>query len=118
MVKLLFENASAAVKVNGAPMILFDIQREVRQGYPLVLNLFLMVVKVLNLMVTMGVANGTVKEITLPIEGQQQVITQYIDNTLLTLLEEEVPFRNLIQTLDAFCCGSELILNYNKSKAY
>ena len=70
MVKLLFENASTAVKVNGAPMILFDIQREVKQGYPLVSNLFLMVVKVFNLMVIVGVANGTMKEITLPIEGQ------------------------------------------------
>jgi hypothetical protein len=46
------------------------------------------------------------------------VLAQYADDTSLTLLGEERPTRAAVRTLEAFCLGSGLILNWNKSGGY
>jgi hypothetical protein len=118
MVKLLFYEASAFVKVNTSQSAAFQIERGVRQGCPLAPYLFLVVAEVLNSMVKLGVAEGRLKGITLPMEGRQQVLAQYADDTSLTLLGEEGPTREAIATLQTFCEGCGLILNWDKSCAY
>jgi len=54
MTQFLFHGAKASVKVNGTQSTVFDIQKGVRQGYPLPPYIFLIVVEVLNGMVKNG----------------------------------------------------------------
>lgn len=58
------------------------------------------------------------KGISLPVENRQQVLAQYVDNTLFTLLGEEESVRNLIYFLETFCGASGLVLNWQKSYGY
>jgi hypothetical protein len=74
MLKILFQDAEACVKVNGSVSDSFRIERGVRQGYPIAPYLFLIAVEVLNRMVTAKVGTGRVKSILLPVEGRQLFI--------------------------------------------
>jgi len=56
MIKLLFQNAQASIKVNGDHSPTFSIQRGVQENCPLAPYLFLIMVEVLNSMVKLGVA--------------------------------------------------------------
>jgi hypothetical protein len=69
-------------------------------------------------MVVSDVSVGRIRGIQLPLEGSQQVIAQYVDDTSFMLFGEERPVRNLIYTLDSFCLASGLVLNWLKSCGY
>jgi len=69
-------------------------------------------------MVKLGVVEGHIKGIKLPLEDRQQVLAQFADDTSFTLLGEERPVKYLINTLDTFCEGSGLVLNWDKSCGY
>ena len=118
MISLLFQDAAAAVKVNGVPSPQFEIQRGVRQGCPLTPYLFIIVSEVLNLMVTKEAAAGRIEGIQLPVQNHQQILAQYADDTSFTLLGVEDKVKNLIHTLDTFCLATGLILNWTKSNGY
>lgn len=114
VVELLFQDAQAVVKVNGAHSPSFQIHRRVCQGCPLAPYLFL----VLNSMVKHGMWEGIIKGITLPIKNKQQVMAQFADDTSMTLRREELLVRGAIYTLDIFCLGSGLVMNWDKSCGY
>jgi hypothetical protein len=116
--KLLFQDATACVKVNGAHTATFPIERDVRQGCPLAPYLFLIVAEVMNAMVKSEVASGLIRGITLPDGTRQQVIAQYADDTSLTLRGEEEPVRMAIFTLEVLCASSGLTINWSKSCGY
>ena len=65
VVKILFSDAVACVKVNGSLLELFKIgrRRGVRQGCPVAPYLFLITTKVLNIMVALEMEEGRVKGI-------------------------------------------------------
>lgn len=81
MTQLLFYGATANVKVNGSQSPEFGIHWGVRQGCPLAPYLFLIVVEVENTMVKKGVEMEVVKGVSLPVQGKEQVIAQFVDNT-------------------------------------
>lgn len=85
MTRLLFHDAAATVKVNGSLSEEFAIERGVWQGCPLAPYLFLIVAEVLNVMVKAGTSLRVLKGILLPVDGRQQIISQYADNTSFTL---------------------------------
>ena len=118
MVSLLFEDASACIKVNGEPSLYFPIQRGVRQGCPLAPYLFLIVAEVLNVMVSQEMRAGRVQGISLPFEGHQQIIAQYADDTSFTLFGDEEKVTCLIYLLQMFCLATGLVLNWMKSSGY
>jgi hypothetical protein len=64
------------------------------------------------------VRSGRIQGIKLPVEDRQQVIEQYADNTSLTLLGVETSVRACIDTLQIFCMGCGLVLNWGKSCGY
>jgi hypothetical protein len=70
MVKMLFHEAAASIKVNNSHSTVFQIKRGVRQGCPLAPYLFLIVDEVLNSMVKDEMAEGWIRGITLPVEGR------------------------------------------------
>jgi hypothetical protein len=115
--KLLFSDAPASVKLNGASSPAFAIERGVRQGCPLAPYLFLIVAEVLNAMVKQRMVMGEVKGIKLP-SGKEQVTAQYVNDTSFTLSGEEAPVRSLMQILNTFCLASGLVINWQKSSAY
>jgi hypothetical protein len=65
MVKLLFEDASAGISVNGGQSKQFRIMRGVRQGCLLAPYLFLLMQEVLNLLAKKAEAEGKMKGIRL-----------------------------------------------------
>jgi hypothetical protein len=87
----------------------------VRQGCPLTPHLFL---EVMNAMLKKEAAAGNVKGVKLPIGNRQQVVTQYADDTSLTLLGKEGSVQGTIHTLETFCAGFGLVLNCLKSCGY
>ena len=115
--KLLFQDATASVKINGSPSPAFAIERGVQQGCPLAPYLFFIIAEVLNAMVKRGVKLGDIKGIKLP-GNREQITDQYANDTSFTLADEEEPVRNLIHTLNTFCLASGLVLNWQKSCAY
>lgn len=117
MTKLLFHDATPSVKVNGVLCAPFGITRGCDKG-SLVPYLFQLIAEVLNSMVKKGVEEGCVKGICLPMEGRQQVIGQYADDTSFTLLREEESTCELLYILETFCLGSGLTLNWRKSCGY
>ena len=118
MISLLFQDASACVKLNGEPSPYFPIQRGVRQGCPLAPYLFIIVAEVLHAMVTQEMREGRVQGISLPFEGRQQIIAQYADDTSFTLFGDEEKVRCLVYLLETFCLASGLVLNWSKSSGY
>nr|PNR42790.1 hypothetical protein PHYPA_017620 [Physcomitrium patens] len=66
LTQLLFPNATANVKVNGALASTFTIARGVHQGCPLVSHLFLIVAKAFNSVIKLSVTAGRIKGIRLP----------------------------------------------------
>jgi hypothetical protein len=118
MTSLLFQDAMASVKINGAQTTTFEIQQGVRQGCPLAPYLFLIVAEVMNAMIKLEVASGTIKGTKLPVDNMQQVVAQYADDTSLTLLGEEESVRRAIYILEVFYASSGMVLNWIKSCAY
>jgi hypothetical protein len=114
---VLFQDALVCVKINGAHTKAFSIGRGVRQGCPLGPYLFLIVAEVMNAMIKTKVAARVIKGIKLHGGTRQHVIAQYVDDTSLTLLEEE-SLRCLIYILETFHFSSGLVLNWNKSSGY
>jgi exonuclease III len=118
MIKLLFHDAEACVKVNGFTSESFRIKRGVRQGCPVAPYLFIIAAEVLNIMVMAEMVAGRVKGIELPFGNRQQIIAQYADDTSFTLRGEKEPVRNLIYILETFCAASGLVLNWGKSSGH
>jgi hypothetical protein len=65
-----------------------------------------------------GVAARRIKCIKLPVEDCQQVLAQYADDTSLTFLGEELSAKEGVHTLQTFCLGCGLVLNWEKSCGY
>ena len=86
--------------------------------YPMAPYLFLIVAKLLNSMVLKGTIEGRIKGIVLLGSRSQQVVAQFNNDTSFTLLGEELPVRNLLDTLGTFCSASRLVLNWAKSCGY
>jgi hypothetical protein len=118
MIKILFRDAEACVKVNGSVSNSFRIERGVRQGCPIAPYLFLIVAEVLNRMVMAKVGTCRVKGIILLVEGRQQFIAYYADDTSFKLQGEEESVRNLTYILETFCLASGLVLNWQKSSGH
>jgi hypothetical protein len=118
MVRILFQDAAACVKINGSFSESFAIERGVWHGCPLAPYLFLITVEVLNRMVAAEASTGRVQGIKQPVEERQQIVAQYADDTSFTLLGEEEHVRNLIYFLETFYLASGLVLNWQKSYGY
>ena len=73
-VKLFFEDATAAVNLNGSPGNSFKIKRGVRQGCPLAPYLFLIVGEVFTHIINKAAAEGRLRGIYLPGGRKQQCI--------------------------------------------
>jgi hypothetical protein len=80
--------------------------------------LFILVGEVLNVLVKRVVENKEFKGVMLLDKVNQHVISQYADDTLLTIKGEERIFNNMIHLLQRFKVTFGLEINDNKSLEY
>jgi hypothetical protein len=94
---------------------LFQFEKEFDKDTP---YLFILVGKALNVLVKRVVENKKIKGVMLLDKVNQHVISQYVDDTLLTIKGEERIFNNVIHLLQRFEVTFGLEINDNKSLEY
>ena len=117
-VKLLFNNATAAVNLNGCPSKSFKVERGVRQGCPLAPYIFLVVGEALTQLITKAVAEGRIKGITLPGGKKQLNISKYADDSSFMVRGEKRYVDELVRLLKVFSEAFGMQINWEKSSAY
>jgi hypothetical protein len=118
MAQMLFQDAEAAVSLNGEATVHFPIQRGVRQGCPLAPYLFLLVAEALHSATRAAVADGSLSGITLPDGVTQQTLLQYPDDTPFSLQGIERNLQMVSTLLSKFGEASGLVYNPRKSVVY
>lgn len=89
-----------------------------RQGYLLTPYFFFIIGEILNHCIKREARQGQIMGIELPGVVESQIITQFADDTLLSLAAQE---RSVLATRDnfsKFCRASTLFINEGKSSAY
>lgn len=118
MTKLQLTDANTCVNVNGRSTKKFEIQEGVRQGCPIVPYLFLIIGEILNESIKREVAVGNIRGISMPGLDEQQILSQYADDSSLMLRGEEASTMQTLSTLNTFSKVTGLLINQKKSSTY
>lgn len=110
-VKILNTNFKAAILQCGHLSDQFDIQRGCRQGDPIAPYLFLLCAEILAILIKQ---NTNIKGII--VNGKEHKITQYADDTTLTLDGSPESLFHSLDTLEFFSKFSGLKINSSKTK--
>ena len=108
--KLLYNQGSSSVLVNGNRSPLFDIGRGCRQGDPLSPYLFILCVEMLAIRIR---GDNLIKGITLP--GCNVKLIQYADDMAFITDGSDISFKSVISNLEYFHSISGLKVNYDKT---
>jgi len=111
LVWMLLQDASASVTINGHMSKPFPIQRGVQQGCPLALYLFLLVAEALNMATKDKQRLGRILEIQLPDSEDRQLISQYADDTDMSIIAQEFILQNIVSLIDRFGTATALLVN-------
>ncbi|XP_052114413.1 uncharacterized protein LOC127745584 [Arachis duranensis] len=107
--------ASMSILVNGSPSKPFKMERGLRQGDPLSLFLFVLVVDVLHRMVGEAVRNKRILPLLIGKDNTETSHLQFADDIILFCLLEEETIRNYAKLLRCFEMMSGLAINFDKS---
>lgn len=118
LVSMLLHDASASVMLNGKTTEQFPIHRGVWQRCPLVPYLFLLIGEVLNMAVSKEQQTGQIQGIELSNSTLQQLLSQFADDTGLSIRGAEEYLRHTILLLKQFGSASGLLINWQKSVGY
>ena len=110
-IKIFYLNIKSCVTVNGQVSKWFEISRGCRQGDPLSPYLFILCAEILALMIR---KNQNIKGVK--IRGIEYLISQYADDTSLTLEASERTLENTLQVLKFYAEASGLHVNLEKTK--
>ena len=102
----------SSVIVNGGLTSWFPVRRGCRQGDPISCYIFIMCVEIMAHMIR---TNTEIKGIV--IEGIENKLSQYADDTEIMLEGDEISFIETIHTIERFSDISGLVLNTGKSSA-
>ena len=111
-IKTFYADIKSTVMVNGNVTSWFHVQRGCRQGDPISCYLFIMCVEILAIMIRQ---DNEIKGVV--IGNTENKISQYADDTELTLEGDEKSFTKAIDTIKVFGKVSGLKLNTEKSCA-
>ena len=108
----LYSSSTSAVINNGNVSKFFSLERGCRQGDPLAPYIFILTVELLAISIK---ENINITGIT--VNGKENKIGQYADDSFLTLDGSEKTLRESMSTIDKFGVVSGLRLNISKSQA-
>jgi hypothetical protein len=111
-IEVFYNDIKSTVIVNGCASTWFNINRGCRQGDPISPYIFVLCVEILAVMIR---ENENIKGVV--INGVEQKISQYADDTEFTLNGDEKSFENCINVLDKFGRKSGLFVNAEKCSA-
>lgn len=107
-----YRDIKSTVIVNGKVAPWFDIRRGCRQGDPISPYIFVLCVEIMAIMIR---ENKNIKGIN--INGCEHKLSQYADDTELTLNGDRTSFETCINTLGIFSKKSGLLINNDKTSA-
>ena len=102
-VEMLFGDVNACITINSSQSEAFGLFCSIRQGCPLALVLYVLVVEGSGYLLAHFVSSSLVRGISLPDCSSQFVIDHFVDDSFLNLLEDEENIINALQCLDTFC---------------
>ncbi|XP_072061954.1 uncharacterized protein [Arachis hypogaea] len=108
-------SCSMSVLINGSPSKLFKMKRGLRQGDPLSLFLFVLVVDVLHRMLEEAVRNGRLSPLLVGRDHIELSHLQFADDTILFYPPEDETIKNYKRLLRCFEVMSGLSINFEKS---
>ncbi|GJU60234.1 putative RNA-directed DNA polymerase, eukaryota, reverse transcriptase zinc-binding domain protein [Tanacetum coccineum] len=108
----------ALVLVNGSPTKEFKIERDLRQGDPLSLFLFILAVEALNVVLLEATNNNVFHGFHIGNEKVHISYLQFADDALIIGEWSYSNTKNLSRILTCFHLASGLKVNFNKSKFY
>ncbi|XP_016192828.1 uncharacterized protein LOC107633742 [Arachis ipaensis] len=114
-VKECVSTASMSVLINGAPSKPFKMERGLRQGDPLSLFLFVLVVDVLHRMVGEAIRNGRISPLLVGRDKIELSHLQFANDTILFCSPETETILNYKRLLRCFELMSGLSINFDKS---
>ena len=112
-IQVFYSNISSCINVNGLYSSYFPIGRGVRQGDPLSPYLYLLCAEILSIMIR---ENDTIKGID--INNQEFLLSQFADDTALSLDGSEESFNEAVRVLTSFALVSGLKINFEKNSSY
>ena len=110
-IRTMYEHANSCILVNGQYSSWFDIQRGARQGDPSSPYIYLICAEILGIMIRQ---NGKIKGIK--VKEMETLLSQFADDTTLSLDGSEECFVEAIRTLDIFADISGLKINPDKTQ--
>ena len=110
-IDIFYKNIKSCVIVNGEVSQWFNICRGCRQGDPLSPYIFILCAEILSLMLR---KNKHIKGIT--IKNAEYLISQYADDTSITLDPTEETLRNTLIVLKFYARASGLCINFEKTR--
>ncbi|XP_016185975.1 uncharacterized protein LOC107627664 [Arachis ipaensis] len=106
---------SLSVLINGSPSKPFKMERGMRQGDPISLFLFVLIVDVLHKMVGEAVRNGRISPLVVGRDSIELSHLQFADDTILFCPPKEETMKNCKRLLRCFELISGLSINFDKS---
>lgn len=82
MIRFLFQDAIVLINISNQATDSFELRRGVCQKCPLTLYLFIKTAETLNATVKNVVQNGHIEGVFFPQCNTQQIISQYVDDTI------------------------------------
>ena len=110
-ISLFYKNIKSCVLVNGHISDWFNIGRGCRQGDPLSPYIFILCAEILALLIR---KNNDIRGVM--VGGKEHLISQYADDTSLTLEPTTVSLKNTLKTLKFYADASGLQVNMDKTK--
>ena len=117
-VEMLFGDANVCITINSSQSEAFGLFHSIRKGCPLALALYVLVAERFGYLLAHSVSSGLVRGISLSNSSSQLVNGHFVDDSFLTLLEDEENITNALQCLDTFCQACGLVIQWHKTFYY
>ena len=117
-VQMLFGDAFACITINGRQSQAFGIYCSIRQGCPLAPSLYVLATEGFRYFLAKAISQGRVHGISLPNSLDHLVNGHFMDDSFLTLIEDENNVANSLQFLDTFFLASGSTIQWHKILCY